>query len=68
MTDLDCIEYATQVVLQRCRKANPQHMSVPPDGATVMQWFAAALHEAKLVREDETARHALTHDESTGNP
>ena len=48
MTDLECIEYATHVVLRRCREAHPRR--VPPDGQTVMEWFAAALNEAKEVR------------------
>ncbi len=36
MTDLECVEYATQVVLRRCREATaPAHMGVPPAGSTV---------------------------------
>lgn len=50
MTDIECIEYAVQVVLLKCRKANPSYMQVPPAGSTVMEWFAEALREAKQVR------------------
>ena len=50
MTDIECIEYAVQVVLLKCRKANPSYMQVPPAGSTVMEWFADALREAKQVR------------------
>jgi len=50
MTDLDCVEYAVQAVLLKCREANPYHMHIPPSGDTVMKWFAAALNEAKNVR------------------
>lgn len=50
MSDLDCIEYALQVVLAKCREANPHHLKIPPDGATVMGWLAGAIREAKEVR------------------
>lgn len=51
MTDLQCVEYAVQVVLRRCRQMNPQAM--PPSGETVMGWLATALYEAKKVRDGE---------------
>jgi hypothetical protein len=53
MTDLECIEYAVQVVLAKCREANPHHMEIPADGACVMGWFAAALREAKEIRKEQ---------------
>ncbi len=45
MTDLDRIEHALQDVLSKCRQRKIG--SVPPDGQTVMEWFAAAIDEAK---------------------
>lgn len=39
MTDIECIEYAVQAVLLKCRVADPSHMQIPPAGSTVMQWL-----------------------------
>lgn len=49
-TDLDCIDYAVQATLLKCRRENPNHMQIPPSGETVMEWFAAALREARSLR------------------
>lgn len=54
MTDLECIEYAVQLVLKKCREANPNHLSIPASGADVMGWFAAAINDAKALRHDDT--------------
>jgi hypothetical protein len=54
VTDLQCVEYAVQIALKRCRDENPQHMSIPASGETVMEWFAAALHEAKSLGSEKT--------------
>lgn len=50
MTDLDSVEYAVQVVLAKCRNEERIGAGVPP-GTGVMKWFAAALREAKSIRE-----------------
>jgi hypothetical protein len=50
MTDLECIEYAVQAVLAKCRQANQYRYTRGIGGDTVMQWFAAALNEAKKIR------------------
>lgn len=50
MTDLDCVEYAIQVVLARCRKRDPYYMSIPISGETALEWLATAIHEAKEIR------------------
>jgi hypothetical protein len=52
MTDLECVEYAVQVVLAKCREANPYHMHIPPSGNTVMKWLAEAINEAKKIRDE----------------
>jgi hypothetical protein len=49
MSDLEIIEYSVQVVLAKCRKANPHHLKIPPSGDMVMKWFADALNEAKAL-------------------
>jgi hypothetical protein len=53
MSDLEIIEYAVQIVLAKCREANPHHLQIPPSGATVMEWFADALNEAKTLVKAE---------------
>lgn len=56
MTDLDSVEYAVQVVLAKCRYEERTGSGVPP-GTGVMKLFAAALREAKEIREPEQYPH-----------
>lgn len=50
MTDLDCVEYAIQVVLARCRKRDPAYMSISISGETALEWLSVAMREAKEIR------------------
>lgn len=52
MTDLERVERAIQRVLARCQEANPDNLSIPPSGETVMGWFATELRLA--IEEDRS--------------
>ena len=55
VTELDLVMLAADRVYQRCRKNNPNHMSIPDSGESAFGWFVEELKKIK-----EQCRNAET--------